>query len=531
MKVKKFRAATTREALEKIKLELGEDAFVLETKQVKTGGLMGFGGAMQIEVSAAVPASRLRKEKKSQAADSQSAAVASILGLSDETPAMPGFTSEKRETTRTAKSGGSVMPALAARAFAVESGDAKALVVKSGFAPRGDEVDKKRTENSNRGVEISDAAPRIVHAKKDSQAPAPKKEIIVSEGALQEADVISTKAVEGKPSQSVSYELERLRAEMREVKFALGTFAARQTSLAGHASVPMESTIELYDSPFYEAYLELTASGVSHEIARDAICRMIPAGGDQFASPAELAYCGLLKALPALVRFAGEDPLGSPAQNTMVFVGATGVGKTTTLAKLAARAALRERRRVELITLDTYRIAAVEQLKTYAEIIGAGFTVVRSALELDATLTRMPEDAVVLIDTTGRSPHDLADQLGFIDYLRNREDILKCLVLQATTHPQDAVIGAKKFALYGANCLALTKFDETTRPGASLEIAAETALPLVYFCDGQRVPEDLQAATPGALAARITGAPANTKNQRDRFNEFPPATAEWKSKK
>ena len=187
----------------------------------------------------------------------------------------------------------------------------------------------------------------------------------------------------------------------------------------------------------------------------------------------------------------------------MAVIGSTGVGKTTTVAKLAARVALRERRRVELVTLDTYRIAAVEQLKIYAEIIGANCHVVRSVFELDAVLCKLPSEATVLIDTTGKNPHDLADQYELADYLKGRDDISKCLAIQATTNFSDGLAAIKKFEMYGADCLAITKLDETTRPGAMLELVAEGLLPLTYLCTGQRVPEDLHAASPETFANRI----------------------------
>jgi flagellar biosynthesis protein FlhF len=224
----------------------------------------------------------------------------------------------------------------------------------------------------------------------------------------------------------------------------------------------------------------------------------------------KIARAGLVSALPSSVRF-GEDPLSSlpgslETLSAMAFIGPTGVGKTTTIAKLAARVALRARRRVELITLDTYRIAAVEQLKTYAEIIGAGCHVARSVMELDALTHRYADEATVLIDTIGRSPHDLADQMELADYLRGNARMHKCLVIQATTHPTDAQVAIRKFALYGADRLVITKLDETARPGAVVSLAAEAALPLVYLCAGQRVPEDLERATPLAFAARVVRA-------------------------
>jgi flagellar biosynthesis protein FlhF len=288
------------------------------------------------------------------------------------------------------------------------------------------------------------------------------------------------------------------------MKFALNAFGSRAFAAGnihdGHDS--LDTNEEIYDSPYYEAYLELAATGLDPALARRVINSAVSPNRKATDQPCEVAREALTAALPTLVQFE-DDLLAATNHPVMALIGPTGVGKTTTLAKLAARVALRERRRVELITLDTYRISGVEQLKTYAEIIGAGFHVPRSILELDSLVRRFSGEATVFIDTIGRSPNDLADQMELADYLRSNDDMLKCLVLQATTHPSDAQIAAKKFALFGANRLALTKLDETTRPGAAVSIASGSTLPLTYLCSGQRVPEDIESATPDSLTARI----------------------------
>jgi flagellar biosynthesis protein FlhF len=306
----------------------------------------------------------------------------------------------------------------------------------------------------------------------------------------------------------VVVELDRLRAEVREVKFALGTLAGHRSDQAEIQPQPnfTEGDAQIYDSPFYETYLHLSTLGLQPELAKAAIRAAIAANSGS-KDTQELARIGLIKTLPSLVRF-GEDPLLRTTNSTgghpvVALVGPTGVGKTTTIAKLAARAALREGRRVELITLDTYRIAAIEQLKTYAEIIGAGFHVPRSILELDALVRRFSDEATIMIDTIGRSAQDLADQIELADYLRGNEQITKCLVIQATTHPADAQVAISKFALFGINSLVITKLDETCRAGAAIATAAGAGLPLAYLCNGQRVPEDIEKATAESLTACI----------------------------
>lgn len=482
MNVKKYRATTTREALEKIKNDLGENALVLETKQVRTGGFLGFGSGLQIEVSAAAPVAMTNpkpvKKSKNEIHSNR------VLNLTDDTLAAPPVYQAKNETAKN-----SLMAALSARAattngFEKETAEAavKSLPVEAAAA-------RPKIE----AVEISAEAPKVIH---------PKKE--VPKQILPAAENISVNPAESSSTNSQNRELELLRAELREIKFSVNSFANRQNVNSWQKEVNLDLFDEIFESPFYETYMELSETGISAELARTIISDIIPHYRDKNIDPNELSQAALFRAISSSVKFQ-SDALQPEQPKVLAIIGSTGVGKTTTIAKLAARAALHERRRVELVTLDTYRIAAVEQLKTYAEIIGAGCHVVRSVLELDALLRRMSSDSLVLIDTTGKNPHDLADQYELSDYLKQREEIRKCLAVQATTHPLDAIAGIRKFEMYGADSMILTKLDETLRPGAILEIVAESSLPIAYLCHGQRVPEDIQTATPETLTNRILG--------------------------
>lgn len=474
MNVKKYRATTTREALEMIKQELGADAFVLDTKQVRTGGFLGFRSSTQVEVSAAAPGATVDAIPGKRA--KRGIPSTRILNLTDDTPAAPmaapETTDEKKET---------MLSALSARASS--SRDFESVVTGSAAVEAPASIEP---------VEISTEAPRVVH---------PKKEI--SKIALPEMRP-EEKAEQPTALAPSSREFDLLRAELREVKFSLGAFTNRQTANTWQTDVDLDLFSEIFEGHFYDVYTELTATGVSPETARKLVADIIPFCKNTPVDADKLTRTTLLRAMSSMLRFA-PDPLTANQPAVMAVIGATGVGKTTTVAKLAARVALYEQRRVELVTLDTYRIAAVEQLKTYAEIIGAGCHVVRSVLELDATLRRLPADATVLIDTTGRSPHDLADQYELSDYLQSRSDIRKCLAVQATTHPIDSAAAIKKFEMYGADCLALTKMDETMRPGATMDLIAGSNLPLAFLCTGQRVPEDLQAASAESFTNRILG--------------------------
>ncbi len=475
LNVKKYRASTTREALEMIKKDLGEDAFVLDTKRVKTGGFLGFRKTEQIEMSAASAA--MPTEKAAGKIKPASKVHSNrVLNLTDDEPAMPTL-SVRPSTFKSKKTD----DALSARAnSSMYADDDNLLDLPS------------REERRIETVEISTSAPRIVHPK-----PAP-----VRTQPVEQKREVPAAAESPMPA---ARELELLRAELREVKFSLGAFANRNTPQAWQNGVDIDLFSEVYDRPYADVYAEILGTGVSPDLARKMVADIIPQFKSLGSGSAEtLCVAALNRAVGSMVKFT-PDPLKTEKGATLAIIGATGVGKTTTVAKLAAHVALYEHRRVEMVTLDTYRIAAVEQLKTYAEIIGAGCHVVRSVFELDAVLHRLPIEATVLIDTTGRSPHDLADQYEVSEYLRQRPEIRKCLALQATTHPVDARVAVAKFEMYGADCLVMTKMDETTRPGAVIETIADSKLPLAYICAGQRVPEDLQLANTATLTSRILG--------------------------
>lgn len=193
----------------------------------------------------------------------------------------------------------------------------------------------------------------------------------------------------------------------------------------------------------------------------------------------------------------GQDRSGVTAA---IFLGPTGVGKTTTIAKLAATFTLGEHKSVRLITLDTYRIAAADQLRTYAQIIGVPVQVVSSVAELREALSATNDTDRVLIDTTGHSPRRVSEFAELAKYLRGKREIEKHLVLSATTKSEDlreAVVG---FECFAPDKFVFTKLDETSRYGGIANELITTGRPLSYLTDGQKVPEDLIAPTPESVA-------------------------------
>jgi flagellar biosynthesis protein FlhF len=185
---------------------------------------------------------------------------------------------------------------------------------------------------------------------------------------------------------------------------------------------------------------------------------------------------------------------------TQVFIGPTGVGKTTTLAKLAARYSLDQNEKVGLITIDHYRIGAIDQLRTYAEILDLPLEVVMTPSDLFKVMVRLESCDRILVDTAGRSTgsdEQLDDLAPYIDMLLPADIHL---VISATTRRQDVRFIAERFKRLKYNRLIVTKLDETNAYGNVLNSAYYTKMPLVYLTDGQRVPEDIKAACDVDLA-------------------------------
>jgi len=187
------------------------------------------------------------------------------------------------------------------------------------------------------------------------------------------------------------------------------------------------------------------------------------------------------------------------------FVGPTGVGKTTTIAKLAARRALQEKKRVALITIDTFRIGAIEQLKIYGDIIGVPVEVVTSPSEFRAILQRYKNKDEVLIDTTGRSARKLMQVAELKAYFDGIPEVEKYLVVSASTKSRDLLAIYRAFSGLGLYAAIVTKCDETESLGGVVDLCARTSIPLAYVTNGQNVPEDILVAEPRELAKMVLG--------------------------
>jgi flagellar biosynthesis protein FlhF len=213
----------------------------------------------------------------------------------------------------------------------------------------------------------------------------------------------------------------------------------------------------------------------------------------------------VLARLAAILKVSGPIEAIPGKPRVVAFIGPTGVGKTTTLVKLASQYSLLHQRRVGLITADTYRIGAVEQLRIYRDIIDIPFEAVSTPEELAASLKRMADRDLIFMDTAGRSPQNRAqiqDLRGFLEVARPAETHL---VISATTKNADLLPIVAKFGLVPINRFLFTKLDETKTYGLLLNLASNFNIPVSYLATGQMVPDDIEVATPERMADLVLG--------------------------
>ena len=456
MQVRTVRASSVKEAMEQIKDELGSDAVLLHTKKYREGGVLG--GAEMIEVTAAVDETQARVPHVPSAYVPPAA------------PILPSNVLNQYRMAGTPAEGAAPMPPqgmqayetyggkLGAEAYAAPAASVYPAEVYAAAAPTAAPAPVPPT------TPVYEAAPEAV-------PPVP---------AAAESD-----AAEAPAAQEDERAAERIRLledELAQMKTMLASMMA--------ANQPKE-TISIQDA--------LRRQDVRAELCEE-LSGKIPVADVNLDSLDPRAARVLSGYLAQVMQFTDGLKVGTHGSRVVAFIGTTGVGKTTTLAKVAAHFVLEQNLKGALITADTYRISAVEQLKKYAEILGLPVEVVYSAADLRKAIARHRSKDFVLVDTAGRSQYNELQMDELKELLAAHPRMEKHLVVSATTKEEDAAEIMKRFSVCKPDRMIFTKMDETRTIGMVLNLLAGGELPLSFLSNGQSVPDDIIPATADRLA-------------------------------
>jgi flagellar biosynthesis protein FlhF len=301
-------------------------------------------------------------------------------------------------------------------------------------------------------------------------------------------DLLDTPAASRAMMMSISSEVRELRTVLEDL--------VRRTKRDTAPQVPED---------LFDHYSHLIQNQVAEELATDLVRQL------QLYRPEQLQQGDFVRE-KLTEQVERMIPSSSPIQrkkeqgaHIVALIGPTGVGKTTTLAKLAANLKIREGRRVGLITLDTYRIAAIDQLRKYAELIRAPLKAVNSAEDLRDAVAAMADCEFILIDTAGRSPSDtlkLNELKGFLDAV-NPDEVH--LVLSSTASQPCIERAIDRFGQVRVDKIIFTKLDEAVHVGVVLNVVRKVNKALSYVTTGQNVPDDIEVGKGSKLAQLLLG--------------------------
>lgn len=364
------------------------------------------------------------------------------------------------------------------------------LKIREELGPDAVILDERKVQKG--GLFFKKPAVEIVVALKEEAEPVQKS---VPAGKKAEPKGVDPRGVEPKGVEDydpVQTRLRRLEYEMQEVRTLMRAVHHR---LQEENSTVQTGTIATLPAE-HPLLRPLTASGVEPELARELLAR-IPSSEGEIVQKEHLR-----RIIERAFQVGGVIPKERTTRQVVALIGPTGVGKTTTIAKLAALHALDYNKKVGLISLDTYRIGAIDQLRTYAEIMDVPLQIAYNAGELAEGLNELQQCDLVLIDTIGRSQRD-ETHLKELHSALLPAGATPYLTLSATADSHVLMDVAERFAPFKPAFYLLTKVDEAVRFGNLLNLFTRNPLPIAYCTDGQRVPEDIHEANPSALAKKV----------------------------
>lgn len=286
-----------------------------------------------------------------------------------------------------------------------------------------------------------------------------------------------------------------IQSELKEMKTFVHTLIKQMTAQQGTPH---------FEPPLSDLYLRLLQNEVEEKLAEKVVRELEEKIVNNDDKSPENLQSFLLSKITNLLGEPAPIELDNDSK-VVALIGPTGVGKTTTIAKLAANFVLQGEKKVAFVTADTYRIAAIDQLKTYAEIIGVPVEVVFTPSELKTGIEKHLDKDLILIDTPGRSQKNTNQMYELKDFLDSSRPHSVHLVLSATTKYKDLLDVIERFSIVPIDKIIFTKLDETNNFGCILNVCTKMKKQISYLTTGQNVPEDIEIPDSKRLAKLILG--------------------------
>lgn len=464
--MKTFTAKSMPEVLALVKQTYGSNGVILHTRSYKKGGLLGMGGRQCVEVTATDGRQLAKKYQRKPDPAARQRSLQARQPLSQ------------------------VLPPTRLQPPAADQPSAGDLIRKTYAAARADLGAAPATPVASSLGEVSRSAPvatATAPVVREAPKPVPAPPVVIQ----QTNDPQLTDELTAMKQMMVKM--------MRQQKAAMPQ---------GEGAPPCDATPELPD-PLVSYYLKLIEQEVAEELAEEIVTKVSRGLSSQALANADAVHRAvhdeIARRLPVE---GGTGKLEVPEDgrpNTIALIGPTGVGKTTTIAKLAATFKLKQGKKVGLITMDTYRIAAVEQLRTYAGIIGLPLKVVNTAEQLTEAIAEYKDLDAILIDTAGRS-QKASDKLGELKQVlaaANPHEVH--LVLSSTVSQKVLLQTIDRFAAVDADRIIFTKLDEAVTGGVLLNVARRVGKKVSYITTGQEVPHEIEPGNSDRLASLVMG--------------------------
>lgn len=449
MVIKKYLVKNVNEAMSKIRYELGKDAIIISQRKVRKPGFAGLFSGKLIEVTAAVE-STVKDEKPEKLPKNH---------------IISNTVSEEDEFKKSIESIKKLMESEIAVTNTVEKPSALNNMIKEHNA----NVEKERRTSAIDSLAGNEEESRMIRS-----------------------DLYGDNSYESKNS---GLSVESVHKEVEELKELINKVMVNKGNLVEEADKPNESEEEKTSVNLDSLKEKLKDLDIDEQFCDDILKSASDYKDD------DLDKTEILRDIferDILVTNKG-------LKGKVVLVGPTGVGKTTTIAKLAGRLALVEKKKVGLITIDTYRIGAIEQLKTYAEIMNIPFKVVITIKEMEDAIESMSDCDVVLIDTTGRSSKNTMQISELRAFVQKAEPDYVNMVISATTKNKDIKSILKGYSELEYGSVIITKLDETTVYGSIYNISRNANKPVSFITTGQNVPDDIKVSTKEELTRFILG--------------------------